>query len=231
MPQALHIVALASLGLAGFCALVVIWDIVRGNAQQMPVMNVVWPITCLWGGPFALLAYFRVGKLSTKWRVKRAQARGETPPGKQKPMWKMTGVAATHCGAGCTLGDIISEWFVFFVPIVFMGHALYGAWWLDFAAAWTLGIIFQYFTIAPMRGTHGLKGLWAAIKADTLSLTAWQIGMYGWMAFATWVIFGHELHQDTPTFWFMMQIAMAAGFMTAYPVNWFLLRVGIKEKM
>lgn len=29
----------------------------------------------------------------------------------------------------------------------------------------------------------------------------------------------------------MMQIAMLAGFMTGYPVNWWLLRAGIKEKM
>ncbi len=29
----------------------------------------------------------------------------------------------------------------------------------------------------------------------------------------------------------MMQIAMAAGFLTSYPVNWWLLSKGIKEKM
>jgi hypothetical protein len=29
----------------------------------------------------------------------------------------------------------------------------------------------------------------------------------------------------------MMQIAMLAGFLTSYSVNWWLLRAGIKEKM
>ena len=29
----------------------------------------------------------------------------------------------------------------------------------------------------------------------------------------------------------MMQIAMICGFVTAYPVNWWLIRVGIKEAM
>jgi len=29
----------------------------------------------------------------------------------------------------------------------------------------------------------------------------------------------------------MMQIAMLIGFLTAYPVNWWLLRAGLKEKM
>jgi hypothetical protein len=29
----------------------------------------------------------------------------------------------------------------------------------------------------------------------------------------------------------MMQIGMLAGFLTSYPVNWWLVRRGIKEKM
>ncbi|HJT79714.1 MAG TPA: DUF4396 domain-containing protein [Chthoniobacterales bacterium] len=37
--------------------------------------------------------------------------------------------------------------------------------------------------------------------------------------------------KTNPLFWFMMQIAMLAGFLTSYPVNWWLLRAGIKEKM
>jgi hypothetical protein len=29
----------------------------------------------------------------------------------------------------------------------------------------------------------------------------------------------------------MMQIAMLAGFVTSYPVNWWLIRAGLKEEM
>jgi hypothetical protein len=29
----------------------------------------------------------------------------------------------------------------------------------------------------------------------------------------------------------MMQIAMLCGFVTAYPVNWWLIRTGVKELM
>ncbi len=36
---------------------------------------------------------------------------------------------------------------------------------------------------------------------------------------------------NTPEFWFAMQAAMLAGFCTAYPVNWLLIRAGVKEKM
>ncbi len=97
--------------------------------------------------------------------------------------------------------------------------------------AFSLGIAFQYFTIKPMRGLSVKLGLKQALKADTLSLTAWQIGMYGWMAIATFVLFGHDLSKGTPIFWFMMQLAMWLGFATSYPVNWWLLRRHIKEAM
>jgi uncharacterized protein DUF4396 len=49
--------------------------------------------------------------------------------------------------------------------------------------------LFQYFTIAPMRDLSPGAGLAAAVKADALSLSAWQIGMYGYMTFAQFVLF------------------------------------------
>jgi len=54
------------------------------------------------------------------------------------------------------------------------------------------------------------QSLVQALKADTLSLIAWQVGMYGWMALMRFVIFGKELPKTDPSFWFLMQIGMAA---------------------
>ena len=82
-----------------------------------------------------------------------------------------------------------------------------------------------------MRNLSLGEGLAAAARADFFSLTAWQVGMYGWISIATFLIYRHETDKTTPLFWFMMQIAMLAGFLTSYPVNWWLLRSGIKEKI
>ena len=96
------------------------------------------------------------------------------------------------------------------VPLVLFGQKIFGSWVVDYLFAFCFGIAFQYFTIAPMRHLVGrAKGLWTAVKADTLSLTAWQVGMYGWMAIVTFVMFGHELEKTDPVFWFMMQIGHA----------------------
>jgi hypothetical protein len=86
-----------------------------------------------------------------------------------------------------------------------------------------------------MRQLSAGRGLVEALKADVLSLMAWQVGMYGFMAIAQFYLFRHllgtRLEVNPPEFWFMMQIATLSGFATSYPVNWWLIRKGIKEKM
>lgn len=66
------------------------------------------------------------------------------------------------------------------------------------------------------------EGIKQSFKADILSLSVWQVGMYGFMAFAHFyvfaVLFNQTLYVASIEFWFMMQIAMLAGFITAYPV-------------
>ena len=206
--------ASASLAVAGLCAMLISVDIAAGRRQTMRVMNLVWPLTALYGGPLALWAYWHLGRKPVK-----------------KPFWQQAALGAMHCGSGCTLGDIVAEWFTFFVPVTLFGMTLFASWAIDYALAFAFGIGFQYFTIAPMRGLSPAQGLRAAVKADFLSLTAWQIGMYGWMAIAVFGLFGRELDKTDPVFWFMMQIAMLAGFATAYPVTWWLLKRGVKEPM
>ena len=226
IPAWLHIISIAFLILGAGCALVIAVDVAR-HPQHMWIMNLVWPVTALFGTVWVLWQYFTYG---------RAGAR-------EAPYPIMVANGALHCGSGCTLGDIVAEWLVFLVPaiaVAFGYHSLFGermfaVWIVDYLFAYAFGIFFQYFTIAPMRDLSFWQGIIAAVKADTLSLTAWQVGMYGFMAFAAFYLFRHvlgvDLETDTVEFWFMMQIAMICGFLTAYPVNWWLIKVGLKEKM
>jgi hypothetical protein len=230
MPEWLTILSITSLCVATICALLIAEDLLS-HPQKMWIMNVVWPVTALYAGPLAVISYFKAGRLSSKETLMAVKQRGDENPGKKKPFWQIVAVGATHCGSGCTLGDLVSEWLTFAAPLVIFGQKIFGGWVVDYIWAYLFGIVFQYFTIKPMKGLSTGQGIWAAIKADTLSLTAWQIGMYGWMAIATFLIFGHEINKTGPVFWFMMQIAMLCGFLTSYPVNWWLIKSGIKEAM
>jgi Domain of unknown function (DUF4396) len=230
-PIGLHALAIIALLGGAASALLLLID-VRRHPQHMWIMDVVWPVTGLYAGPLALWGYYTFG---------RAAEHGGH--GQEKPFFAAVGIGATHCGAGCTLGDILAEWLCFGVPAVAVwfgfqsvfADKMFAVWIVDFLFAFAFGIVFQYFAIAPMRGLGLRDGIVAALKADTLSLAAWQVGMYGFMALAQFLYFkpllGKLLEVNTVEFWFTMQIAMLAGFLTSYPVNWWLIEAGIKEKM
>ncbi|MGN6549492.1 MAG: DUF4396 domain-containing protein [Pararhizobium sp.] len=243
VPTWLHVLSIVSLVLGFACSAAILADESR-DPQHMWIMNVVWPVVALFGSLVALRAYFAYGKLSTDRRMKLAMEKGETPPSQRlTPFPMMVAKGTTHCGSGCTIGDIIAEWLAFGFPTIAVAlgwktifpDKMFAVWVFDYILAFIIGVAFQYFTIKPMRGLSVGQGILQALKADALSLTAWQVGMYGFMAVAHFRIFvvvlGTKLDTASVEFWFMMQIAMWCGFATSYPVNWWLVKSGVKEKM
>lgn len=242
IPDWLHSLSATAVLLGLICSTIIVADEIR-YPQSMWIMNIVWPVVALFGTLITVFAYFRYASISSRVGAGRFRKDGGIAPNEDLPFPVMVGKGAAHCGSGCCLGDIAAEWLVYAVPIVataFGWHWLfekkiYSVWIVDFIFAFVLGIAFQYFTIKPMRNLSLAEGLKQAVKADILSLSAWQVGMYGFMAFAQFFLFrsliGTRLEVNSFEFWFMMQIAMVVGFVTSYPINWWLLRVGIKEKM
>lgn len=244
------VVSWIALGVALVCALAILADILgRGYRQHMAIMNWVWPITALYWGPVALWGYFSRGKrMSMKWADEHGvdmdelmSDDGDDPPGfwayARKNWWPVS-KGVCHCGAGCTLGDIIGEFIVYLtawsIPIFGVHDAdTFAAMVVaDFVLAWSLGIVFQYFSIVPMRDDVGrLEGIWQAIKADTLSILSFQVGLFGYMALFHLVLWQPPLTVASPVYWFQMQIGMIVGYFTAWPVNVWLIRHGVKEKM
>jgi hypothetical protein len=230
----LESLAWLSLGTAFLCSAIITVHEIR-NPQKMMVMNLVWPLTALYLSVFGLFAYFRFGVRMTK---SRGYHGGELPMGGQMKMGQKTkptlvdaAVSATHCGAGCVLGDIVSEFAVFASGALILGSTLWASFTWDFVAAWSLGIAFQYFTIVPMRHLSPREGLIAAMKADTLSIIAFQVGMYGWMLLVHFRFPQAHMRADEAIYWLMMQVAMVCGFITSVPMNWWLLKIGWKESM
>jgi Domain of unknown function (DUF4396) len=238
-PAWLHIIAWVAIGVAVGCAMLMVIDVLR-RPQKMAIMNFVWPITALYWGPAAVWAYVRVGMKTTKVRRRiaiRSMGKEELQRAKeqlksQPPTRAQVALSGCHCGAGCTLGDLVGEWWLFAMPLTFAGGDFTTKLLIEFLLAWAFGVVFQYFTIAPMRGISGVKGVMAAIKADTVSIVAFQIGMSVWMALTYYVFFpSPHLRPNEAVFWFMMQIAMIVGYFTSYPANIWLLEKGLKERM
>lgn len=229
--------------ISGFVCAGIIALHIRKHPQPMRIMEAVWPLTGLWASWPALWAYYAFGKASAR---SDSSMNMNDMPGMDRsemnrnhindktirPHWQQTTLSTLHCGAGCSLADITGEWFTFFIPLYIGGSLLAGQWVLDYILALIIGIFFQYAAIQSMEHLPIFQGIRKAFKVDFLSLTAWQTGMYGCMAL---FIFGFNSGFLPPKtsweFWFIMQLAMCAGFLTSYPVNKLLIKAGIKHGM
>lgn len=197
-------------------------DIAR-HPQQMKIMDVVWPVTGLY---FPVVGWWLYSSMG---RPMAMDAPKVTEP---QPYWKSIFLSATHCGSGCVIGDIIGAPIVLATGWVVFGERLYSEYATEFVLAYLFGIAFQYFPIRAMRNVAPHEAIVDAVKADTLSLTAFEVGMFAWMAVIYFLLMpAHRPDASSVVFWFMMQIGMVLGFMTTYPANWLLVKWGVKSGM
>lgn len=234
----LTVLAWISLAIAFASALLIAIDEIK-HPQKMWIMNVVWPVTALYFSVFAVWGYFRLGRGMTAEAMRgmsdaemKQQMQRREEQARRNPTWQQTALSDSHCGAGCTLGDIIAEFSIAGLGLTLLGTSLYAEMAGDLLLAWLLGIAFQYFTIKPMRNLSPVQGLIAAVKADTLSILTFEIGLFGWMALTYFVFFtSPHLKPSNPVYWFMMQIGMVIGYFTSFPMNRLLIKWGTKEAM
>ena len=94
MPHWLIVVSWVSV-IAGFAtAGIVTLDVIR-HPQRMKIMNVVWPVTCLYFPLLGIWFYHLMG---------RPMAADAPSVKLDQPHWKRIFLSATHCGSGCVIG-------------------------------------------------------------------------------------------------------------------------------
>src|SRR4029077_17785678 len=191
------------------------------HPQHMKIMNVVWPVTGLYLPVIGWWAYTGLG------RPKLALAHSTRA---KNEFWKSVFVSSTHCASGCVIGDIIGAPIVFAAGWTLFGKRLYADYVVLFALAFIFGIAFQYFPIRATRSVSPRVAIIDAVKADTLAVTAFEIGLFAWMA-VVYFLFASRAEPTSVYYWFMMQIGMVLGFVTALPPNWLLVRSGVKGGM
>jgi hypothetical protein len=152
-------------------------------------------------------------------------------------------IGTSHCGAGCSLGDLIGEFTLAFIPglaVIFgfgwlFDERIFAAWVLDFVLAYLFGVSFSTSQSRPCAMCQfGRDCGWRSRQTRCRSRPGRSActaphgdrsvpGAAGGI--------GRRADALTPEFWWMMQLAVVVGFCAAYPVNWMLIRRGIKEKM
>lgn len=219
IPQWLTPVAWFFVTLGILSAAVVLYDVyVRRYRQSERTMEAVWPITALYLGPFALWAYYRVGRAgSPKWQ----QENGALP--EQRLSLKAL-AGGTPGGAAATVAHFVGVPLVIASGLTIAGTNLWVLIIFIALLAIALLFLFERFAFPAWNGgTQPGKSAGVALLAATVTVLAFDIGMGGWMIF---LHFGMLMPAPTDvTFFFLMQIGNILGFATAYPaVRWLIRR-------
>lgn len=176
------------------------------HPQAMKIMDAVWIINALYGGILILVAYFVFGR-----------------QGKKHQHWERMSLNTLHCGAGCTLADIIGLFISEFIAMNMTENFI-----VCYILALFIGVFFQYTAMREMdHHTETKTLLKKAALSDFWSLTTWQIGML-----VGQLLLGHFITTSgMVTQIFIMQMAMIVGFIFAYPMNVLLVQRHIKSLM
>ena len=140
--------------------------------------------------------------------------------------WRQVLGSTMHCVAGDGLGIMAGA------VIASLVH-LHGA--ADIALEYTLGFgfgwsIFQALAMRGMAGGSYKRSLSMTFFPELLSMNFLMAGMVPTMAFGmSRVPVAHNPLR--PEFWFIMSMALLVGFVTAYPMNWWLVSHHMKHGM
>jgi hypothetical protein len=140
IPFWFHALSIAFLLLGAACAAIIAFDEMQ-HPQHMWIMYIVWPVTSLFGSVATLWLYFKYGRMTH-------EAKHTKVANDDQPFPAAVAKGALHCGAGCTLGDIIAEWAAFAFPVIAVWFGwqsltqekMFAVWVLDYVLAFGIGV-------------------------------------------------------------------------------------------
>jgi hypothetical protein len=194
----------------------VAWDAWRNN-PELTVMKWGWLLVTAYTGPVGLTLYV----LSCKEPFPGAHERFITP------LWKQGLGSTIHCLAGDATGIIVAA-----TVTGLLGLPMGIDFIVEYVAGFGFGLfIFQALFMKDMMGGSYIKAVRQTILPEWLSMNAVMAGMFPAMAI---FMMGRDMRAMEPTylaFWGAMSGAVLVGLATAYPINVWLVKKGLKHGM
>jgi hypothetical protein len=140
--------------------------------------------------------------------------------------WRQVLGSTMHCVAGDGIGIVVGA---------AIGSVLALTLWPDFLLEYALGFgfgwaFFQALAMRDMAGGSYAQSLRMTFLPELLSMNLLMAGMTLTSRFAMRRVDGGD-DPARPQFWFIMSIALMAGFVCAYPINWWLVANHMKHGM
>jgi len=212
--QVIDLLAWTWLLLAALSTVYVAWDQFRHNPEAL-VMKWGWVLITLYMGPIALALYVMSDK--------------EPRPGTHeefiKPLWKQGVGSTVHCVAGDATGIIAAA-----AITATLGFPMWIDLIVEYAAGFAFGLfIFQALFMKDMMGGSYIKALARSVIPEWLSMNMMMAGMAVTMIY---LMMGRDMRAMDPAeplFWLVMSLGVIVGFVTAYPVNVWMVARGLKH--
>jgi hypothetical protein len=201
--------------LTGLSVAYVAWDAFTRN-PELTVMKYGWVLVTLYAGPIAAALYV----LSCQ----------EPGPYQHeafiRPLWKQALGSTIHCLAGDATGIIVAA-----AITIALGFSM----WIDLTCEYLLGfafglLIFQALFMRDMLGGSYPKAVARSFLPEWLSMNTVMAGMIPVMV----VLMSRDMkamEPNSPRFWGVMSLATLVGGIIAYPVNVWLVAMGLKHGM
>ena len=211
LPAWVSPVAWTYIVLAVLSAVAIVADVyLLGHRQPSRAMEIVWPVTALYLGPFALWAYAR-------WARPARNTPSADRPDATQPAAAATLTFGLPGGAASVVAHLLG------VPLVVLtGWTIAGLdMWAMIAVIAVIALAILFFFEYSSRAAAGARvgtGTSARRAATIAAVTivAFDLGMVGWMV----VLYLGSLMPPVSeaSFVFLMQIGVVLGLVTAYPV-------------
>lgn len=201
--------------LTGLTVFYLAWDLFT-RTPAMKVMKWGWLLVALYTGPVAFIVY---------WLSCREPVSG-THEKFVAPQWKQTVGSTIHCMAGDATGVIVAA---------AVTSLLHTPMWLDsiveYIAGFVFGLfIFQALFMKDMLGGSYIGAVRATVLPEWLSMNGVMAGMIPTMV----ILMSHDMDAMDPgsmRFWGIMSLATLVGAIPSYPINWWLVKKGLKHGM
>src|ERR1700728_1072837 len=200
--------------LTAMAVIFVAWDI--RSTPESPVLKAGFILLTCYTGPFGAFLYI----LGCR----------EPLPGLHERYvavrWRQVLGSTMHCVAGDGVGILVGATISSILGLHGLSEVL-----LEYALGFAFGrTIFQALFMRDMVGGSYARSLFTTFIPEFLSMNLLMAGMIPTMMILRSVL-APAAGPDAPAFWFVMSMALLAGFIIAYPMNWWLVANNLKHGM
>lgn len=140
--------------------------------------------------------------------------------------WRQVLGSTMHCVAGDGVGILAGAAIAAFLHLSRLSDIAL-EYVLGFGFGWS---IFQALFMRGMAGGSYARSLINTFIPEFLSMNTLMAGMVPVMTISMSRVHGSH-NPASPAFWFIMSMALMAGFAAAYPINWWLVTSNLKHGM